>query len=267
MGVPVKPTGPEAVSLGTMGWRNGRLRGVLAGSTQLLVASVGMFGSVPASAGTEDAALLHSIEVARSTRDEAGLQAAARELEARTNREAHQPRDYYLLARVHEYLAETLMSRKDRKAAAAYVDRAITGVQASIDLDEKSADAHSLLADLYGMKIGLGGFTAGAKYGSKVGQETQRALELEPKNPRAWASLGRQTLLAPRMFGGDVEKAIGSFKKSLELDSESDETWAWLARAYDKHGDRAKAREAALRARSLNPASISARELVSALEQ
>src|SRR5262245_21335183 len=250
-----------------MWWGNRRRRASSYALRGLLATSVCAFSTVPTSARSEDAALLRSIEVARSTRDEAGLHAAARELETRTSREPHQPRDYYLLASVQKYLAETLLSRKDRKAAAASVDRAIIAVQASLGLDERSADAHSLLADLYGMKIGLGGFIAGAKYGPKVGQETQRALELEPKNPHPWASLGRQTLLAPRAFGGDVEKSIGSFKKSLELDPGSDETWVWLARAYEKQGDRAKAREAAARAQSLNPTSISARELVSALER
>lgn len=40
--------------------------------------------------------------------------------------------------------------------------------------------------------------------------------------------------MAPGMFGGDLNKAIANFQRSLELDKKSDETWFWLARAYRK---------------------------------
>ena len=59
--------------------------------------------------------------------------------------------------------------------------------------------------------------------------------------------------MAPKMFGGDVSKAIKGFQKSLALDAAQDETWVWLARAFAKHGEKAKAREAIQRALSLNP--------------
>jgi Tfp pilus assembly protein PilF len=70
---------------------------------------------------------------------------------------------------------------------------------------------------------------------------------------KPWASLGRQYLMAPKMFGGDVAKAIESLEKSVALDPQRDETYVWLARAYKKHGDKAKAQEAIQRALTLNP--------------
>jgi len=42
------------------------------------------------------------------------------------------------------------------------------------------------------------------------------------------------------MFGGDVPKAIESFQKSLAFDTSPDETWVWLAKAFQKQGIRAK---------------------------
>jgi Tfp pilus assembly protein PilF len=78
-------------------------------------------------------------------------------------------------------------------------------------------------------------------------------MAIDDKNPRAWASLGRQYLMTPKMFGGDVAKAIESFQKSLALDSSQDETWVWLAKAFQKQGDRAKARDAVQHAVALNP--------------
>jgi len=146
--------------------------------------------------------------------------------------------------------------RKDKKSAAAIVDKAIDAVQHSIQLNDKSADAHSLLADLYGRKIGLGNaMFAGPKFGPKVKEENAKAMALDDKNPRVWASLGRQYLMAPKTFGGDVSKAIESLEKSVALNSRQDETYVWLARAYKKHGDSAKAQGAMQHALALNPES------------
>ncbi len=128
--------------------------------------------------------------------------------------------------------------RKDKKSAAETVDKAIDAAQRSIQINDKSADAHSLLADLYGRKISLGNaMFAGPKFGPKVKEENAKAMALDGKNPRVWASLGRQYLIAPKMFGGDVSKAIESLEKSVALDPQQDETYVWLARVYKKHGD------------------------------
>jgi tetratricopeptide (TPR) repeat protein len=144
--------------------------------------------------------------------------------------------------------------RKDKKAAGAAVDKAIEAALRSIQLNDKSADAHSLLADLYGRKISLGnGMFAGPKFGPKVKEENARAMALDDKNPCVWASLGRQYLMAPKMFGGDVAKAIESFQKSLAIDSSQDETWVWLSRAFQKQGDKTKAKDAIQNALTLNP--------------
>src|SRR5712692_8913654 len=99
--------------------------------------------------------------------------------------------------------------RKDKQAAAAAVDKAIEAVQRSIQLNDKSADAHSLLADLYGRKITLGNaMFAGPKLGPKVKEENAKAMALEEKNPRVWASLGRQYLMAPKMLAETSPKLL-----------------------------------------------------------
>jgi hypothetical protein len=36
-------------------------------------------------------------------------------------------------------------------------------------------------------------------------------------------------LYAPSLFGGDIDKAIESFKKATQHDSRSDEAFVWLA--------------------------------------
>src|ERR1700687_982904 len=172
------------------------------------------------------------------------------------------------LAKVHFYLLDVYEMRRDKKAAEAAVDKAIEAAQRSIQLNDKSADAHSLLADLYGRKISLGNaMFSGPKFGPKVKEENAKAMALDDKNPRVWASLGRQYLMTPKMFGGDVPKAIESFQKSLAFDTSQDETWVWLAKAFQKQGDTSKAREAVQHALSLNPTSRFALATAGSLEK
>ena len=199
-----------------------------------------------------DDPLAAALEAARRTRDESQLQSLKAQLQQRTSQNANDAQAYFLLAQVEAYLLDVFEARKDKKAAEAAVDSAIADAQHSIQFNDNSADAHSLLADLYGRKIGYGGAFAGPRFGPKVGDENKRAMALDAKNPRVWASLGRQYLMAPKMFGGDIAKAVESFQKSLELDPSQDETWVWLAKAFQKQGDNAKARDAIAHSLQLN---------------
>jgi tetratricopeptide (TPR) repeat protein len=209
--------------------------------------------------------LAGALEAARRTENETQLQAVKARIEQRIADDAANSLNYYLLAQVQGYFADVYESRKDKKNASAAVDRGIEAVQHAIQLNDKSADAHSLLADLYGRKISLGGMLAGPKFGPKIDEENKKAMALDDKSPRVWASQGRKYLMAPKMFGGDAGKAVESFQKSLAVDAGQDETWVWLAKAFQKAGDKKKAQEALQKALQLNPdshfAKITTKEL------
>jgi cytochrome c-type biogenesis protein CcmH/NrfG len=203
-----------------------------------------------------DEPLAAAVESARKTRDEKQLTALKGQLEGQVAQNAGDAALFLDLAKVHFYLLDVYEMRNDKKAAGTSVDKAIEAAQRSIQLDDKSADAHSLLADLYGRKISLGNaMFAGPKFGPQVKEENAKAMALDDKNPRVWASLGRQYLMTPKMFGGDISKAVESFQKSLAIDSSQDETWVWLAKAFAKQGDKTKARDAIQHALQLNPQS------------
>ena len=161
----------------------------------------------------------------------------------------------YYLARVDTYRADFYDIRHDKKNAEHSIDLAISTLQQAISLNDKSAEFHSLLGDLYGRKIGYGGMFAAMHYGSKADAETKRALALDANNPRAYACLGRKYLFAPKMFGGDVNKSVESFLKATQLDPKFDENFVWLAMAYRKKGDNSDAAKALQEALRLNPGS------------
>jgi len=222
----------------------------------------------PASASAADDPLGAAVEAARKTHDEKQLHSLKAQLEQIAAQNPNDAGIYFELAKVHEYFLDLYEMRKDKKAAGETVDKAIDAAQRSIQLNDKSADAHSLLADLYGRKISLGNaMFAGPKFGPKVKEENAKAMALDDKNARVWASLGRQYLMTPKMFGGDVPKAIESFQKSLAFDTSQDETWVWLAKAFQKQGDTSKAREAVQHALSLNPESRFAQAAAASLEK
>src|ERR1700674_5194034 len=218
------------------------------------VALLSIASGAPASVSAADDSLGAAVEAAGETHDEKQLTSLQAQLEQQVGQHANDAVLFLDLAKVHFYLVDVYEMRKDKKTAGAALDKGIEAAQRSIQLNDKSADAHSLLADLYGRKISLGNaMFLGPKFGPKVKEENAKAMALDDKNPRVWASLGRQYLMTPKMFGGDVTKAIDSFQKSLAIDSSQDETWVWLARAFQKQGDRAKARDAVQHAVALNP--------------
>jgi len=177
------------------------------------------------------------------------------------------PRDALCLygrARVEHYLSQSQSWAHQKSAADKSLDAAIADAERAVSIDDKLADAHALLADLYGQKIT--GMFSGMHYGPKANAESARALQLDPNNAQAYAVLGRKYLYSPAMFGGDVDKAIASFKKATQLDPQSYEDFAWLAIAYRKKDDSSGAQRALAEALRLNPRSAFAQRVQSGAE-
>lgn len=228
---------------------------------KLLVAICFLALTVASFGQQADAQLASALEQARTSLDVDALIRVRDLATAQAKQHPESAEAFYQLARANSYLTDAYTMRHDKKNAERALDAAIENLQQSLKLNEKSSDAHSLLADCYGRKIGLGTpMFAGPKYGPKVGAENQRALELDPNSARAHASLGRQYFEAPKMFGGDLDKAIVEFRKATELDPKSDEAFVWLAMALRKKGDAAGAQSAIEQALRLNPESAFARE-------
>jgi tetratricopeptide (TPR) repeat protein len=214
--------------------------------------------STVASAQAPEPALakgLDLLEQGRTSLDETKLATARAYFTNLTEQDSTNFADWYALARVQYYQAEAFAEHNNKKEAERALDDAIASAQRAVSINDKSADAHSLLADLYGRKISFGGFMAGARFGPKSDSENKTALALDPNNPRVHASLGRQYLHAPKMFGGDIDKAIAQFKQATELDPKADENFVWLSVAYRKKGDTASADKALQEALRLNPQS------------
>jgi tetratricopeptide (TPR) repeat protein len=165
----------------------------------------------------------------------------------------------YDRARTDSWMQKAEAAASHSAEAARWLDTAITDTLAALNCNDRSANAHALLGDLYGAKIT--GMFSGMRYGPKANAEVAKAFQLDPRNAMAFAAQGRKYLYAPSAFGGDVDKAIESFQKAIATDPGSDDDYVWLAIAWRKKGDTVHEREALSQAMQMNPHSIFAQRV------
>ncbi len=165
----------------------------------------------------------------------------------------------YDRARTDSWMQKAEAAASHASEAAHWLDTAISDTLAALGCNDRSANAHALLGDLYGAKIT--GMFSGMHYGPKANAEVAKAFQLDPGNAMAFAAQGRKYLYAPGAFGGDVDKAIQSFQKAAAADPGSDDDYVWLAIAWRKKGNTVHEREALSQAFRINPHSIFAQRV------
>jgi tetratricopeptide (TPR) repeat protein len=226
------------------------------------VACGGVLAASDSSASQKDGE--RTLEEGRTLLDAHILNAARNFFAQCTQQDPKSATCFFDLARTEFYLVKAEDIAKHTEASRKMLDNAVGDAQKAVALNDRSADAHALLADLYGAKIT--GMMSGMRYGPKAGAETQRALQLDPNDALVYAVQGRKYYYTPSAFGGDIDKAIESFKRAVALDPHSDEDFAWLAKAYRKKGDAAHEKEAIAQALSLNSRSVFAQRVQTGLE-
>jgi cytochrome c-type biogenesis protein CcmH/NrfG len=91
------------------------------------------------------------------------------------------------------------------------------------------------------------------KYRGELNAAVERALELDPENPRALVSSAKPLVFAPVERGRDLDKAIRVMTRALELDADLESALLLRAHAYDVMGDTERATADWNRALDLNP--------------
>ncbi|HVS89715.1 MAG TPA: tetratricopeptide repeat protein [Candidatus Acidoferrum sp.] len=82
-------------------------------------------------------------------------------------------------------------------------------------------------------------FVGGMRYGAHSAAEIEKAIQLDPHNPNAYVARGDNYFFTPKAFGGDINKAIETFKKAIATDPTSDAAATahiWLAKIYQSVG-------------------------------
>jgi tetratricopeptide (TPR) repeat protein len=203
--------------------------------------------------------VLNQLEEGRTTLEDSVLAQTQARLEKCVASDAKDWRCEYQLARVAFYRALGAEVCRDSRQEQRWADVGILHAQRAVFLNDGFAEAHSLLADLYAKKIT--GMFSGPKFGPKVTAENRRALALKSNSAVVQGAVGREFLFKPKMFGGNVDKALEGLRKSVQLDPKSDESWVWLAVTLRKKGDEHEADNAVAQALTLNPRSVLAQRV------
>jgi tetratricopeptide (TPR) repeat protein len=128
-----------------------------------------------------------------------------------------------------------------------------------------TADALALRGSVVGLMIGLSGNPlSGMTLGPKSSGLVDRAMELDPKNPRVWLIRGMSAMFTPKMFGGGTDKAERDLQKAIELfDAERPvapapswghaDAYVWLGQALQKDEKNDEARAAYQKALAVQP--------------
>jgi len=171
---------------------------------------------------------------------------------------------HYYIGLADYRLVSYYFSKPDKDQAKQFIDDGIEHLLATIDSNANFADAHSLLSSLYGNKIGINPLLA-MTLGPKSGKELEKAMELEPKNPRNYLIAGWSAYFTPKMFGGGKDKAKTYFEQAIAYfdsfqvterlmpDWGRDEAYAWLGMAQVEKEQFEAAKKNFDRALEINP--------------
>jgi tetratricopeptide (TPR) repeat protein len=139
-------------------------------------------------------------------------------------------------------------------------------VTQAIKADPKFAEAYGLLSSILGTRIAKN-TDLGMTLGPQSGEAIEKAISLEPDNPRLVFIQAQDRYNTPVEYGGSVKEAEALYRRALQLfDREAaDKAWpnwgrfdaqAWLGQALLKRGDRAGAREAFTKALEIAPGNM-----------
>ena len=111
-------------------------------------------------------------------------------------------------------LASRYFISQDARAGQ-YLDDGIKNLEQAIKKNKKFADAHALLATLYGQKISLNPSLA-----MSLGQQSfvsfENAKRLQPNNPRVLLLQATSVYYTPEQFGGSKIKAMRQMQVAIE---------------------------------------------------
>ncbi|MDD4980007.1 MAG: hypothetical protein PHC54_01865 [Candidatus Omnitrophica bacterium] len=130
---------------------------------------------------------------------------------------------------------------------------------------EDEAMAYMLIGSINAKKAACGGLFAKLAYGIRIKGYFEKAKVLAPELPEVHLGLGTFCLLAPKIAGGDVDKAIEELEYAVNLAPDFATANARLAQAYWIKGDSRKYDLYLKKAKDLDPENEVAREIEESL--
>ncbi len=105
----------------------------------------------------------------------------------------------------------TEAARKD-----AYLDAALAAIENGKKINANESELIALEGFVHMLRVSVDPATRGQQYSSLAFQTYNKALNMNPENPRALSLLAQMQLGTARFFGSSTEEACGTAKKALE---------------------------------------------------
>ncbi len=144
------------------------------------------------------------------------IKAIANKFERIGNAEKDQWLPFYYQSLCNMRLAVKEMIGGNLPGTVPYVDKAQEVLNKAKELKENDSEITTLQGWIYMGKIWENPMANGAQYGPMSGIELQKAIELNPENPRPYALSAQNLLYTPEFYGGGAKVAIPLFEKADE---------------------------------------------------
>lgn len=112
---------------------------------------------------------------------------------------------------------------QDKDKVDAILDPAEADLNAALAIDSKNSEVYTIQAMLYQARISVS-FTRGMKFSGMANESIEKAIVMNPANPRAYFIKGQNIFHTPSMFGGGAENAKPQFEKAMALFNAQDTT-------------------------------------------
>jgi Flp pilus assembly protein TadD len=132
------------------------------------------------------------------------------------------------LALLQSWLCEAAEPHKNDKLIGQAAKEGLAAAERAVALDQQSSEAHQLVGESLNLLIPHV-FGGGMRYGKHAVDEMDKAIQLDPTNPRACVSRAISYYYTPEAFGGAKNKAFDLLHKAVELDPKADTPHVWLA--------------------------------------
>jgi tetratricopeptide (TPR) repeat protein len=200
------------------------------------------------------------LEKLRDRQDRPGLEKTAAELDAAAAKSSNDAGAFYRAALAWSYVAEVATEKGDKGGAQRAAETGMKAADQAVALNPKSGEYYRLQGTLYGQVIPNNPIIGALAYGKRAKDALDKAIELDPKSPKAWIAHGVGYYYLPPNFGGGPDNAIKDYRQAIALDPRSAEAYLWMGIALKRQHQNAQAREALTKALQLDPDRIWAKE-------
>lgn len=151
-----------------------------------------------------------------ATRDGEVIKGIANKFERIASAEGKEWLPYYYHALCNVKMGLAAMEKNESDKIGAYVEKAQISLNKAKGLTPTNSELETMQGYIYMATIWESPMIKGATYGPKATTSFEKAMKLDPKNPRPSMLQGQNVMFTPEFFGGGAKKAQPIFASAQE---------------------------------------------------